>query len=305
MNRKATNAGRFYPRFKEELTDLIANCFKDTEFGPGRSLETCISKDERNTFGGICPHAGLVYSGPAAANTINAICEDGVPDTFIILGNTHTGYPNVSIMIDGAWETPIGNIEIDASISEELMSESDILINDESAFSGFPHGREHNIEVQLPFIKYVSNIADKETRFVPIKIGTYDPKTIEKIGESISNVIRKFQGGKDIALIASSDMFHEEPKNRMNPMDEILGFKKRGQSVRDSIKSLNWKETLKNALNIGSICGPQTISTAMIACKTLGATKGDILKYYTSYEKMGGEGPNDYCVAYLSAVFRR
>jgi AmmeMemoRadiSam system protein B len=61
--------------------------------------------------------------------------------------------------------------------------------------------------------------------------------------------------------------------------------------------------TLETAIKIGSICGPQTITTAMIACKKLGAIKGEILKYYTSYEKTVREGPTDYCVAYLSAVF--
>ena len=41
------------------------------------------------------PRAGYEYSGCAAANTLRALCEEGLPDTVIIFGTAHTGYSNV------------------------------------------------------------------------------------------------------------------------------------------------------------------------------------------------------------------
>lgn len=301
MKRRNVVAGSFYPRFKNEIVNVIEECFNDKEFGPGQSLEIGNSGNARKTLGGICPHAGYIYSGAAAAHTYNAIFKETPPDTFIILGNTHTGYPNISLMSEGEWETPLGDLKIDSSIANSLLSSSDLIINDESAFFGNPHGREHNIEVQLPFIKYGAIKSDKEIKIIPIKIGKYDLEVLKNLGEVIGKVIEGSK--KDVVIIASSDMFHESPQNRKNTKKEIEGYKKRGEPVRNSIKSLNSAMTLEIALKIGSICGPQTITTAMIACKKLGATKGEVLKYYTSYEKTVGEGPTDYCVAYLSAIF--
>ena len=52
--------------------------FTDEEFGPGAEL-TIGSKDlslPRKVIGGVDPHAGYEYSGCAAANTIQALCEE-------------------------------------------------------------------------------------------------------------------------------------------------------------------------------------------------------------------------------------
>ena len=47
-----------------------------------------------------------------------------------------------------------------------------------------------------------------------------------------------------------------------------------------TIKDYDWKETLTNALKT-TVCGPQTITAAMIVCMELGAKTSEILTYYT------------------------
>jgi AmmeMemoRadiSam system protein B len=304
MKRANNNAGRFYPRMKKELISSIEQCFLDEDFGPGRLLELGGSIESRKTMGGICPHAGYIYSGAAAAFTYSKIFSENVPDTFIVIGNTHTGYRNIATMNEGVWETPLGDLTIKSSIAEEIIGSNKDIINDEGAFSGYIHGREHNIEVQMPFIKYGAMKAGKDISIVPIKVGQYKGTVIESVGKTIAEVIKNNED-LDVVVIASSDMFHESPKNPRNTKEEIESYKKRGEPVRDAIKTMNWNKTLNKAIEIGSICGPQTISTAMVASKYLGATHSEILTYYTSYEKVVKEGPTDYCVAYLSAVFKK
>ena len=79
-------------------------------------------------------------------------------------------------------------------------------------------------------------------------------------------------------------------------------MKEKDTAVINSVSDYDWKQTYINAQKT-SVCGPQTIVTAMIAAKNLGATEGKVMKYYTSYEKMGGKGPCEYSVGYMSAVF--
>lgn len=301
MKRKAAVAGGFYPRFKEELIEIIEECFVSAKFGPGSKLNIGNEQKPRKILGGICPHAGYVYSGPVAANTFQKLVSDGIPDTFIILGTTHTGYRQIALMSKGEWETPIGDVAIDEALAQSILNESDKkIIDDESAFSGFPHGREHNIEVQVPFIKYISLQGKKDVKIVPIVIGSTAFKQLRDIGESIARAIKK--SNKDVVIIASSDMTHYEPKNCNEPQADIEEMRRRDDLVMNAIKSYDWKDTLEKALNT-TVCGPQTITTLMIACKELGASKSEILKYYNSYDKLGGSGFCDYVVGYLSAVF--
>ena len=73
------------------------------------------------------PHAGYEYSGCAAANTIQALCEEGLPDTVIIFGTTHTGYSDIATMNEGFWETPLGKIEIDQEITTPLINSQAVI----------------------------------------------------------------------------------------------------------------------------------------------------------------------------------
>ena len=301
MIRKAAVAGSFYPFNKNTLTQTIEKCFSDPDFGPGILVPNTNDVSHRSILGGVCPHAGYSYSGPAAAHTIKAIFEDKCPESVIILGTQHTGYRGISLMKDGSWEIPLGNVEIDTSTAKNLLEKSNLIREDEAAFSGF-HSREHNIEVQLPFLHFAASLYNREITIVPIKIGDMNLQHLEEIGNAIGKVISS--SNKDIAVIASSDMTHKQPQNYYQPADDLMDMKRRDQAVCDAILKYNWSDAYENALQT-SVCGPQTITTSMVACKELGANESQILKYYTSYEKTGGKGPCEYSVGYLSAIFTR
>src|SRR5690606_20521026 len=113
--------------------------------GPGK-LPGKPSK-QGNINGLIAPHAGYVYSGPVAAWSYQALASDRLPETVVILCPNHTGIGSgLSTMTEGAWETPLGEVEIDNEFATELLNYYPLLDDDSAA-----HTNEHSCEVQLPF----------------------------------------------------------------------------------------------------------------------------------------------------------
>ncbi len=288
--RKAIVAGSFYPRYKPDLLNILNESFTDNEFGPGEELKT-LNQEQRSIIGGVSPHAGYVYSGCCAAFTFLNLCKEKLPDTIIILGTDHVGYSGVALMDEGEWETPLGNLTIDKELSKRILEISKTIVKDESAFIGFPFGREHNIEVQLPFIKYCSH--DKDIKIIPIKISTKKYSVLENLAKDISQAIKSYD--KDVVIVASSDMTHRE----IHGTDGLKKFKEGDQKVIDAFVELNPSKTLEAASKT-TVCGPQTITALLLICKNLNATKGKLLKYYTSSEKTGNY--DGYCVGYFSGI---
>ncbi len=287
--RKASHAGSWYPKNREDLIRDLEYNFSESEFGPGLLPET-LNLDTRTIIGGVSPHAGYAFSGRCAAYTYLNLFKEKIPDTVIVLGTDHVGYGKVALLGDGAWETPLGNLLIDDELSKKILDTSDIIVEDRSAFTGFME-QEHNIEIQLPFIKYCAK--EKDVKIVTLKIGIRrDYAVFEKIASDISASIKALN--KDVVIVASSDMSHKEvfDKNQLNE------FKKFDQDVIDAFIEFNPNKTL-SAASKTTVCGAQTITTLMLICEKLNATKGELLKYYTSSDIKGGNG---YCVGYFSGI---
>jgi hypothetical protein len=291
--RKATHAGSWYPRFEQDLRKTMDELFTNNEFGPGE--KPTVINQERGIIGGLTPHAGYSYSGCAAAHTYLNLFKETIPDTVIILGTDHQGYSNVGLMKEGIWETPLGNIEVDSTLASQILQNSDQIIEDNSAFIGFPNENEHNIEIQLPFIKYCSQ--DKDVKIVPIKMAvSEDLKLMEKIATALSKSITELD--KDIVILASSDLSHKN----VNSNSDLEKFKSYDEKVVNNFEAVEPKNTLKACLNT-TVCGPQTITTLLLTCQKLGGKKGQALKYYTSHEITGKS--SGYCVGYLSAILKK
>ncbi|MGB6370285.1 MAG: MEMO1 family protein [Atribacterota bacterium] len=279
--RRPAVAGSFYAGDSKSLNIQIENCFLH-KIGPGE-LPLVNPKKENNIIGLISPHAGYMYSGPVAANGFYKIALDGKPDTIIILGPNHRGFgEDVSIIAEGKWKTPLGELEIDTEMAEDILKNSEIIKNDKKA-----HQYEHSIEVQLPFIQYIFG---NNIKFVPICMTRQDINTDIKIAQSIcSSVV-----DKSILIIASSDFTHYEPQEYAKNIDKqaidaILKFNP--QKLYDII----YRQNL-------TMCGPGPITAMLIACKTLGAKKAELLKYATSGDV---SGMYEQVVGYASLIISK
>jgi len=288
--RKASHAGTWYPRYEPDLINTMNELFINEEFGPGD--KPSVLNQKRTIIGGLTPHAGYAYSGSCAAHTYLNLFKETIPDTVIILGTDHQGYSKIGLMKEGTWETPLGNLEVDSELANQILKNSDQIIEDNSAFIGFPNENEHNIEIQLPFIKYCSQ--ENDVKIVPIKIAVMkDFNLMDEIATDISKSIAQLD--KDIIILASSDMSHKN----VNGPSELKKFKTYDEEVLKNFEAIDPKKTLKACLNT-TVCGPQTITTLLLTCQKLGVSKSKALKYYTSHDITGKT--SGYCVGYLSAI---
>ncbi len=151
-------------------------------------------------MGLISPHAGYLYSGPVAAHAFYQLALDGKPDTVVLLGPNHTGYGSaLSVMREGTWQTPLGNIEIDTTLVDDILHETSILDIDELA-----HRFERSLEVQLPFLQFLYGNTFK---IVPICYMMHDYDSAVEIGRALTEAL----DATNSIVIASSDMTHYEP----------------------------------------------------------------------------------------------
>ena len=279
--RKPCVANAFYAGTRTSLTNQVTDCFTHP-FGPGQ-VPKANRTGPRKILGIVSPHAGYMYSGPVAANGFARLATDGTPETFIILGPNHTGNGSgVSILTDGAWETPIGTTAVQTELAKQIQKSSNILDIDESS-----HMYEHSIEVQLPFLQFLYGEAAK---FIPICMMMQDLQTSREIAKSIVEQCK----GKDYVIIASSDFTHYEPHE--------TACKRDGMAI-DAIMRLD--DSALNEFgesNRVTMCGYGPITTLIAAAKLLGGVKAELLTHKTS-----GDITNDKSavVGYSSIVFTR
>lgn len=287
--RKPAAAGQFYDASDINLIQTLKESFLDSR-GP-RTLPE-IKKGNKDIKGVVVPHAGYIYSGAIAAHSYHTIAGNGFADTFIILGPNHTGMGSgVSVMTEGAWETPLGEAPINNELAELLCTS--MIDKDEKA-----HLYEHSIEVQIPFLQYSAN--DKAFDFVPICMGTQDYYTSIKVGEIIAEAIKRIN--KKIIIVASSDFTHAgfnymsmpPPGMRVDQYAE-----KQDQIVIEEILRLDPKGVIDavQQKNI-SMCGYGPVAAMITAAKIQGAKTAELLKYSTSYDVQ----PSDSCVGYGSII---
>jgi AmmeMemoRadiSam system protein B len=250
MIRNPVVAGQFYPASTSELKAMI---------------EVMVMIKEE-AIGLVSPHAGYIYSGPVAAAVISRI---KFKDTFIIMGPNHTGSGKpFSIMTEGVWKTPLGEVEIDAELGKKILAASKYLQEDKAA-----HLYEHSIEVQLPLLQYFK----PDFKLVPIVFAHASGSIYKEIGKELAKAIKK--SGKEVVIIASSDMTHYEPQESAQEKDsQAIG----------AILDLNEDELLKRVDEFKiSMCGYGPAVSLIVAAKKLGATGAELIKYQTSGDVTG------------------
>jgi len=231
-------------------------------------IEMLIDKKakKQDVIGLVSPHAGYVYSGPVAGAVISRI---KFKDTFIIIGPNHHGRGKpLSIMTQGAWKTPLGEVEIDSELAGQILANSRHLQEDDAA-----HQYEHSIEVQLPFLQYFKS----DIRIVPIMLAYAGGDIYKEIGREIAKAIGELK--REVVIIASSDMTHYESQESAQ--------KKDAQAI-DAVLELNEDELLRRVEELDiSMCGYAPTVTLISAAKELGAKTAELVKYQTSGDVTG------------------
>lgn len=270
--RKTVAAGSFYPNDPAKLKSMINGFMNNAE----------ADKPEisGNVYGIISPHAGYIYSGAVAGYGFSYLSNLNF-DTYIILAPSHRArFKGASVIPEGLYSTPLGDMEIDSDICEKLLKLEGF------GFISEAHELEHSLEVQVPFVQVIS----EGSRIVPVVIGTTDLELCRKIGDSIASVIAKKD--KRYAVVISTDLSHYHGYNSAIELDKTL---------IKSIESFD-ENKISSILKSGKAeaCGEGPLISGMTLCRSMGAERVNVVKYANSGDTAGSK---DQVVGYLSAVF--
>ena len=245
-------------------------------------IEGFVVKDctKQSVLGIISPHAGYMYSGRVAGNLYSKV---NIPDTVIILSPNHTGYGvPYSIWPGGKWRTPLGDVEVDEEVVNELVYLCDLIEKDQEA-----HVYEHAAEVQIPFIQYFNPLV----KIVVMVISARNIGDLKTIGKSTSQVIQKLR--PDALVVASSDMTHHESQTSVNRKDKI---------AINEVLSLNEDSLYRKVHDMHiTMCGIYPAVTMLVCSKERGATKAELVRYETSGDVTGDY---DHVVGYAGILIK-
>jgi len=267
--RKPAVAGSFYDgdarRLREHVDSLLAQASDSNLKGAIRGL--------------VSPHAGYVYSGLAAAVGYKSL-RGSAYDAVLLVGPSHREYfDGVSVYSGDAYRTPLGDVPIHQEIRDALTSQSALI-----ELSEVGHKGEHCLEVQLPFLQRVLG----DFSIVPMIIGNQTKETCLSLG----NAIAKATKGKNVLLVASSDLSH------YHRYDDAVSLDRR---LIDQVEAFD-ELALMAQLDSERVeaCGGGPVVSVMHASKLLGANQSRALFYCNSGDMTGDKSA---VVGYLSAAF--
>ncbi|MEW6375687.1 MAG: AmmeMemoRadiSam system protein B [Thermodesulfobacteriota bacterium] len=268
--REPAVAGTFYP----DRPDILS-----------RDVKRYIENAKKEKIDGeiialISPHAGYMYSGSVAGYAYKLI-EGKAFDSVIVVAPSHRAlFKGASLYDRGGYRTPLGVVPIDVELSRRMMERGKGI-----QFLPEAHAQEHSLEVQIPFLQ----VALKNLKLIPIVMEPYwSWETCQSLASTIADTVK----GKNILLIASSDLSHFHSYEKAVELDKV---------VLNHIERFN-PEGLNRDLKGGrcEACGGGPIISVMLSAKALGANKGKVLKYLNSGDVTGDRSR---VVGYAAGVF--
>jgi AmmeMemoRadiSam system protein B len=208
-----------YPGDRQRLLQEIRKCFLSKN-GPGHvpTNHGCGYVSNLHTKFGlkglIVPHGILTASGACAAWGYYELAKSSFPDLFILLGPNHAYETDSIEILRKDFLTPLGRVQVDQEFSSKLIENCPIYVEDGS----IAHYREHSIEMQLPFLQYISQFQPTmPLRIVPIILSktknrpgyppTYEQRQLwQALAQSIRKTIAESQ--RSVCIIASGDFTH-------------------------------------------------------------------------------------------------
>ncbi|HXD09170.1 MAG TPA: AmmeMemoRadiSam system protein B [Anaerolineales bacterium] len=231
-----------------------------------------------DVIGVIAPHAGHRYSGPVAGYAFAAL-RSLSPKLVAVISPFHNlaRYPLITTAHE-AYSTPLGQIEVDKAMLDELQTHLDIPITPVYA------DKEHSLEIELPFLQ---RALTADFKLLPIMVRAQEADVARKLGLALAKVLQD----KNALLVASTDLSHFYDQDTAKILDsEML---KRFESFDP--------ESIFEAEQTGKAfaCGHAAVAAVLWAARELGANQVQVLHHATS-----GDVTGDYSsvVGYGAAV---
>lgn len=183
--RPSTLAGQWYQADPQKLKTSIQKYLKTSES----------SNISGNIAAIVVPHAGHTWSGEVAAAAYKKVMRHAYERIFILCPNHRVPVHGVAGVSVDAFETPLGQVNVDRESTAALTADGTVHIDDAA------HRFEHAIEIQLPFLQVV--FESHMPSIIPLIVGDLSTQD----AAHFADIMRKQLDGKTLILI-SSDFLH-------------------------------------------------------------------------------------------------
>ncbi|MDR2588947.1 MAG: AmmeMemoRadiSam system protein B [Spirochaetales bacterium] len=243
----------WYPETEEEILSSIASWLPARE----KKAKLC-----------VVPHAGWFFSGALAWQGITALSP---AKTLIVLGGHLSPHSPILASFCDAFETPLGPLETDTALLEEISSE----IHLQPDTPG-----DNTTEIQLPLIKHAFPQAKALCLRVP-------PGSLAlALGGLLARLAHE---GRSLAVVASTDLTHYGPGYGFAPKGTGPSAEKWVKEENDApflaaLAAGDYNEALRLGLAHKAACSAGAAAAAALCAGEL-QLRGRIAAYATSLDK--------------------
>ena len=183
----------------------------------------------------------------------------GEIDRVVLLGPSHfVPFSGLALPAASAFETPLGDVPIAADAAVRLAGLPQVAVAD------LPHGREHALEVELPFLQ----VALERFELVPLVVGDASP-------EEVAEVLDRLWGGEETLIVVSTDLSHYRDYATAAALD---------RATADAIVALDLEGIVPDAA-----CGRNPLRGLLLAARRRGLVVSE-LDLRSSGDTAGGRG---------------
>lgn len=251
-------------------------------------------------LGGLVPHAGWACSGRTAARVFHALSLRRHPKVMVMFGGVHRFRGKEAAMFgSGRWQTPLGDIDVDARLAERVLGHTNLIVDDPYA-----HEDEHSLEVQMPFVKRLFPAMKILPIMVPINARAAE------VGDAVARTLIAYD--YDATIVGTTDLTHYGPHYGFTPQGVGGKANAWAKEVNDRrfierVCKMEAGEVVVEATKHRNACNAGATAATIAAVTALGATQGVLLEHTTSAEVLGGKSGAEMAdsVGYAGIVFRR
>ncbi len=234
--RPAAVAGSFYPadprRLEAEVRGYLAAAGAPAG-APPKAL--------------VAPHAGYVYSGPVAGSAFRQLApwREAI-DRVVLLGPSHfVPFVGLALPSAAAFATPLGDVPVAADAAGRLAGLRQVVVADA------PHGHEHSLEVELPFLQ----VALERFELVPLAVGDASPA-------EVAAVLDRLWGGAETLIVVSTDLSHYRDYATAAALD---------RATADAVVALD-----VDGIAVGAACGRSPLRGLLLAARQRGLVVSEL-----------------------------
>jgi AmmeMemoRadiSam system protein B len=292
--RPATHAGGAYHAERFALERYIAEaCLAkangaDGKNGHGGQNGSRAHASPGRMLGLVAPHIdpwrGAVGYGHAYGALAAAIPSD--VDTFVLFGTSHAPMRQPFALCRKAFDTPLGPAEADGAAIDAIAARVDF----DPYADQFNHRREHSLEFQAVFLKYL--MKDRPFRIVPILAGLgshqgsgEDPAKdarVARFTDAVRELVESRPGR--VVVVAGADMAHVGPRFGDPAAYDAPARKSLEEADRTSLEHASsldgagfWAHVVAD-LDERRVCGLAPIWSLVRSLEGVGA-RGKVLHY--------------------------